>query len=141
METAELGTCQDLVRSLRELQLIDSASLDRELAAFAQSHSDGQPADLVEHLVNQAALTRFQADRILEGKGQNLALGEFVLSDYVGPGSLGDDLQAVSKTDRQPFAVRLLPTYRKWNLQSAQALIPAFAKTKHAAIVPLVHAG
>ena len=66
-------------------RLLDPAALDR-LRADLPAHD---PAAVADHLVRAGALTRFQADKLLAGLWQGLAVGPYQLLSPLGRGGMG----------------------------------------------------
>lgn len=83
------ATVESLIETLRQLRLLDSKQLD-ELAA--QQFSD--PQALAHSLTPKGWLTTFQANALLQGKGENLVLGQYVILDRIGEGGMGQVFKA-----------------------------------------------
>ncbi|MCA9134469.1 MAG: serine/threonine protein kinase, partial [Planctomycetales bacterium] len=84
-------------------------------------HRQGQqglPADtplpdrlLADILVEQEALTAYQADQLLEGRTK-LHLGPYVITDWIGQGGMGQVFKAVHQLMGRECAVKVLPLSR-----------------------------
>lgn len=141
MVTTELGACEWFVWDLRRSNLIDRGQLDQLVSEFLQKQPRAEPANLAEYLVSQGILSQFQAERLLQGKTQGFVLGPFTLMDSLGVGSMGTVYKAVSKTDNNWYAVKVLPRRSMWNVRIARRKVRAFESCKHPAVVPFVDVG
>ena len=81
MAITELGACEWFVWDLRRSNLLDRGQLDQIVGEYLGKHPDAEPPALADFLVERAILTRFQADRLLQGKTQGFVLGPFTLMD------------------------------------------------------------
>ncbi len=141
MVSTELGACEWFVWDVRRSNLIDRGQLDQVVGEFLQQHPRAEPAELAEYLVNQGLISAFQAERLLQGKTQGFVLGPFTLMDALGVGSMGTVYKAVSKTDNQQYAVKVLPRRSMWNVRIARRKVRAFEACRHPAVVPFVDVG
>jgi serine/threonine protein kinase len=78
---------------------------------------------------------------LLQGKTQGLVLGPYVLADAIGQGSMGQVYRAISKTDSQTYAVKVLPRRSMWNVRLARRQVRAFGQFTHPAVVPFIDVG
>jgi serine/threonine-protein kinase len=141
MVSNELGACEWFVWDLRRSGLIDRGQLDQIVGEFLRRNPRAEAPALAEHLVNQRTLTAFQAERILNGKTQGLALGPYVLQDAIGQGSMGQVYRATSKNDNILYAVKVLPRRSMWNVRLARRQVRAFGQFSHPSVVPFVDVG
>lgn len=141
MVTVDLGACERFVWDLRRSNLIDRGQLDQLIGEFLGQHPGTEPPALADHLVEQGALTRFQADRVLQGKIDGFILGPYTLIDTLGAGSMGTVYKAQSRTDERWYAVKVLPRRSMWNVRLARRKVRAFEGIKHQAVVPFVDVG
>ena len=109
MVSTDLGACEWFVWDLRRSNLIDRGQLDQTVSDFLSKDPGAEPPALADYLVSQKVLTRFQADRVLQGKVQGFVLGPFTLMDALGSGSMGTVYKARSKNDQNWYAVKVLP--------------------------------
>src|SRR5262249_36746688 len=137
----DLGACEWFVWDLRRSNLIDRGQLDQIVGEFLGKHPGAEPPALAEFLVEQGTLTRFQADRLLQGKTQGFVLGPYTLMDALGTGSMGTVYKALSKTDGQWYAVKVLPRRSMWNVRIARRKVRAFEQAQHPSVVPFVDVG
>ncbi len=141
MVTTDLGACEWFVWDLRRSNLLDRGQLDQVVGEFLGKNPHSEPPALADYLVNHGILTRFQADRLLQGKTQGFVLGPFTLMDTLGVGSLGTVYKAQSKNDNQWYAVKVLPRRSMWNVRIARRKVRSFEQCKHPAVVPFVDVG
>ena len=97
-----------------------------------------EPTILTDYLIRQGILTPFQAERVLQGKTENLVLGPYTVTDAIGFGSMGMVYKAQSKNDQQWYALKLMPRRSMWNVRIAKRLVRAFEKIRHPAVVRFV---
>lgn len=141
MVTSDLGACEWFVWDLRRSGLIDRGPLDQIVGEFLRKNPRAEAPALAEYLVDQGTITAFQAERILNGKGQGLVLGPYVLLDAIGQGSMGQVFKASSKNDNNLYAVKVLPRRSMWNVRLARRQARAFTNFTHPAVVPFVDVG
>src|SRR5713226_905361 len=134
---AKLGACDPFVFHLRRSYLLDRGRLDQVLSDFMKDHPL-EPAVLAGYLIGQEILTRYQAERILQGKAENLVLGPYTVINEIGFGSMGPVYQARSKNDPKSYAVKLMPRRNMWNVRIAKRLVRNFGYIRHPAVVAFV---
>jgi serine/threonine-protein kinase len=134
---AKLGACDPFVFHLRRSYLLDRGRLDQVLSDFMKDHPL-EPAVLAGYLIGQGILTRYQAERILQGKAENLVLGPYTVIDEIGFGSMGPVYQARLKNDPKPYALKLMPRRSMWNVRIAKRLVRSFGYLQHPAVVAFV---
>src|SRR4051794_5355923 len=103
-----LGTCQDLVTDLWNSNLINHTEL-KLCNEFLQKEPEISPQALAEYLVAQQILTRFQAEEVLKGNSSELTIWTYVLLDVIGRGGMGTVYKAVSRAEKQYYAIKMLP--------------------------------
>ncbi len=141
MTTLDLGACEWFVWDLRRSNLLDRGQLDQVVGEFLRKNPRAEPTDLAQYLVEQEILTPFQAERLLQSKTQGLVLGPYTLMDALGTGSMGTVYKALSKTNNQWYAVKVLPRRSMWNVRIARRQVRAFEQCQHPAVVPFVDVG
>jgi serine/threonine-protein kinase len=141
MTTLDLGACEWFVWDLRRSNLLDRGQLDQVVSEFLRKNPRAEPTDLAQYLVEQEILTPFQAERLLQSKTQGLVLGPYTLMDALGTGSMGTVYKALSKTNNQWYAVKVLPRRSMWNVRIARRQVRAFEQVHHPAVVPFVDVG
>ena len=134
----KFGACERVVYHLRRSNLLDRARLDQVLRDFVKNQPQLEPTILTNYLIRQGILTPFQAERVLQGKTENLVLGPYTVTDAIGFGSMGMVYKARSKNDQQWYALKLMPRRSMWNVRIAKRLVRAFEKVRHPAVVRFV---
>jgi serine/threonine protein kinase len=141
MTNTDMGACEQFVSELRRSNLVDRGQLDSVLDEFFRRNPYSEPEALADRLVSQNLLTRFQADRVQQGKTAGLVLGPYVLTDAIGSGSMGTVHKGQSKEDNKWYAIKILPRRSMWNVRLARRQVKSFGQFSHPAIVPFVDVG
>lgn len=127
------------VKELTAARVFEPAQLAPYLAEFKATQRGGDAVALAEFFVGSGLLTRYQADRCLAGDARRLVLGPYFLAQPIGSGSIGEVYQAIGRSDRKRYAVKVLPLRSLWNVRQAKNQVQAFARLPaHPAIVPFV---
>jgi serine/threonine protein kinase len=95
-------TTEQFLRQLRELQLVPVSVLS---SRFPPSLV---PEEIGEILIRDEHLTRFQVDRLLEGKGHRLVLGEYVIEKLLDRGGIGRVYRARHRLMGRKVAIKVL---------------------------------
>jgi serine/threonine protein kinase len=119
-------TLPGLVEQLRAYQLLSDAQ-QHFLAARGRSFADAQA--LARELIRRDWLTPYQANQLLQGKGENLVLGPYRLLERLGTGATGDIFKARHVRMDRLVALKII---RKDLLDSPKAL-ERFAREARAA--------
>jgi serine/threonine protein kinase len=137
--TSAIPNAAWFVKELTTARVFEPAQLGPYLAEFKASQRGGDAVALADFLVGTGLLTRYQADRCLAGTARHLVLGPYFLAESVGSGSIGEVYQALGRSDRKRYAIKVLPLRSLWNVRQAKAQIAVFAALPvHPAIVPFV---
>jgi serine/threonine-protein kinase len=132
------GACEPVVYHLRRSYLLDRSRLDQVLSDFVKDQRSLEPSVLADYLIRQRILTPYQAERVLQGKSENLVLGPYSVVEEIGFGSMGTVYKARSKNDPKPYAIKLMPRRSMWNVRIAKRLVRAFGNIHHPAVVSFV---
>ncbi len=127
---------------LRELELSGILS-EADVAAVLRivdvdEASYPTPESVAEYLINASMLTRWQADKLLEGKHKGFVLGNDVLLDMLGQGAMGTVYLAEQTLMKRRCAVKLLHPTRLKDPQLLERFLRegrAVASTDHPNIV------
>lgn len=129
-----------LIHEITSARVLDDVQLKPYTEEFRASSGDASAESFAKFLVHSGVLTQFQAERLLLGEGQRLALGPFLITDVLGTGSLGSVYLATGRSDRRRYAVKILPLRSLWNVHLAKKQVEIFAELPaHPALVPLIH--
>jgi serine/threonine protein kinase/Leucine-rich repeat (LRR) protein len=104
-----------LVDTLRRHRLLEPAQL-QELPALQARFLD--PKALAGELIRRGWLTAYQANQLLQGKGQELVLGSYILLERLGEGGMGQVFKARHRNLGRTVAVKLI---RKERLDNPDA--------------------
>ena len=99
---------------------------------------------LCSYLLEKGVLTRFQADAIREGRGQDLSFANYPVVDEIGPCPGGTAYRALHPSLRTPVVLRRLNTSAFGQNTSTSGVIKrarAFGMLPHANLLPLLDAG
>jgi serine/threonine-protein kinase len=135
---AKFGACEPVVYHLRRSNLLDRGRLDQILGDFLKTDPPLEPANMANYFIVQGILTPFQAERILQGKSENLVLGPYTVVDAIGFGSMGTVYKGRSKNDGHWYALKLMPRRSMWNVRIAKRLVRKFEKIQHPSVVRFV---
>lgn len=83
--------------------------LRHRLASESNSSGDVDEDRLLKAiLIEQGALTKYQADQLMEGR-QGLTLGPYIITDFIGQGGMGQVYKAVHQVLGRECAIKVLP--------------------------------
>jgi tRNA A-37 threonylcarbamoyl transferase component Bud32 len=89
--------------------------LVKALSALKQKHEGkipGDPTVVAEHLVEQELITKWQCDKLLEGRHKGFFLGKYKLSGHLGRGGMSQVYLADHVMMRRRVAIKVLPQKR-----------------------------
>src|ERR1700724_1906254 len=95
-----------LVDALRQCRLLEAAQLE-EVARILQARFP-DPTSLARELMQRGWLTPYQANQLLQGKGQELVLGSYILLERLGEGGMGQVFKARHRTLGRIAALKLI---------------------------------
>ena len=94
--------------------------------------------DFANLLVAKKKITQFQSQKILDGKGQNLVLGNYVLLNPIGAGGMGQVFLAEHRRMKRRVALKMLPeslSNDESTIRRFHSEVRASAKLNHPNIV------
>jgi serine/threonine protein kinase len=85
--------------------------LARDTSTPVSPNQPPAPDQIAQTLVLQGVLTRYQADQLLAGRSK-LTLGQYLITDWIGQGGMGQVFKAVHQVLRRQCAIKVLPITR-----------------------------
>lgn len=104
---------ETFVAVLKKSNLIEADRLARLVAEYtAQGGSPEDSLKLADYLVAQGAITRWQSEKLLQGKHKGYFLGKYRLLSLLGKGGMSSVYLAEHVLMRRRCALKVLPTKR-----------------------------
>lgn len=125
----------DFLLALRNCAILEPAQLE-QVAAWQRASMSA--ADVARELVKRRWATPFQVNRLLQGQGDKLVLGEYLLLERLGEGGMGQVFKARHQLMRRVVALKVI---REQSLGDPELLkrfrqeIEAAARVSHPHIV------
>lgn len=123
----------NLMDVLQQFELLTAAQLEE-----LKRESPVDPDALAESLVRRGWLTQFQVGRIRQGRGGELALGNYVLLDQLGEGGMGQVYKARHRRMGRVVALKVIARSQLADSESVQRFqreIEAAAQLEHPNVV------
>ena len=108
-------TTNKLVDLLRRSNLVDEAKLTAFLDKTARTHGEAvldNQQRLVDLLIEDNLITRWQADKLVAGKHRGFRLGKYKLLGQIGKGGMSSVYLAEHELMKRRVAVKVLPKNR-----------------------------
>ena len=127
-----------LVNTLVQLGICSQGEVD---AAVRKLEADSRPVDpqsVLDALVKTRKLTAYQRQMLLEGKGNSLVLGNYVILDKLGEGGMGQVFKARHRRMGRIVALKILPPWASSTpaaVQRFQREVEAASKLLHPNVV------
>jgi serine/threonine-protein kinase len=106
---------ENFVELLGRSGLVDKQQITAATEEFARLHNN-VPADdgpaLAAHFVDSGMLTRWQADKLLDGRYKSFFLGKYKLLDHLGTGGMSMVYLAEHVLMHRRVAIKVLPQSR-----------------------------
>ncbi len=104
---------ESFVAVLKKSGLVESDRLQKAIATYAAGGGSAEDsAKLAEHLIANGTVTRWQAEKLLQGKHKGYFLGKYRLLSLLGKGGMSSVYLAEHTLMRRRCALKVLPTKR-----------------------------
>ncbi len=137
---ADVDLTAELVEDLQRCRLL-SQEHRAKVEAHRRTFPGEDPAALADFLMRQGILTRYQADRALEGCAEDLVLAQFVLTEVIGTGSMGTVFKARSTETDAWYALKIVPRRNVVSLREIAEKARALWEIRHPRVSALVQVG
>lgn len=115
---------------VRQSGVISQDDLQRLLGELKRHHVDLQnPRKAADELVAREALTRWQADQLLQGRHRGFLLGPYCLLELLGKGGMGTVYLAEHQMLRRRCAIKVLPSKQ---VKDDQSIVDRFYREAQA---------
>jgi len=106
-------TPESFLNVVKQSNLVTGDVLNRLIADLRSQGADvDNSRSLADHLVERKLLTRWQADKLLQGKHKGFFLGRYRLLKLLGKGGMSSVYLAEHVLMRRQCAIKVLPTKR-----------------------------
>ncbi len=136
-----LNSVDVLIDALRETHLLRVEQFDQLLNDISPKFEDTQ--ELADHIVKLGWVTNYQVKKLLAGRGQDLVLGHYIITEKLGEGGMGKVYKAKQLRLNRMVALKVIrPDYlaNALALKRFQREAKAAAKLAHPNIVRLFDA-
>ena len=82
-------TARDFLEAIRRSDVLPEPQLEKVRDRVRVGRYPGEVPDLARRLIRNGTLTTYQARHLLYGKGEDLAIGRYVILDLIGRGAMG----------------------------------------------------
>jgi serine/threonine-protein kinase len=100
------GAVSSLIDALRDADLLEPEQLDALTSDFQASFSD--PQALAQDLILRGWVSGYQAEKLLQGHGQDLIVGPYRLVELLGEGNMGQVFKAWHQRLNRIVALKLI---------------------------------
>ncbi len=97
------------VANLAKSGLVPPPTLERARAQLLDDHESDAAVRLARHLIQQGALTTYQARKVLGGATKGFFLGDYRILRPLGEGGMGKVYLAANQADGLRVAIKVLP--------------------------------
>ena len=119
-------TLDDVAEDLIRARLVDRPTAYQLVQSFRRDEVFADADGFVASLIASNTLTKFQAERVKQGRGKSLALGVYILRDRIPGGTMGEVFRAKGRADAKNYVVKVLPERNEWHVRTARNQAKAF---------------
>ncbi|MCH9793495.1 MAG: protein kinase, partial [Planctomycetes bacterium] len=106
-------TAEGFLNLVKQSGLVSVDQLKKLLSEYqSKGVKLGEPTEIADELIQRSLLTKWQANKILQGKHKGFFLGKYRLLDLVGKGGMSSVYLAEHVLMRRRCAIKVLPTKR-----------------------------
>jgi len=103
---------ETFVAVLKKSALVEPDRLQKAIASFTPTPTGTDATPLVEFLISNNTITRWQSEKLLQGKHKGYFLGKYRLLSLLGKGGMSSVYLAEHTLMRRRCALKVLPTKR-----------------------------
>jgi WD40 repeat protein/serine/threonine protein kinase len=103
-EATAIRSASAMLEMIRRHHLLSAAQLEE----LGHLPADRDAGDFARDLLERGWLTHYQANQLLQGRGPDLVVGQYVLRDRLGEGGTGEVFKAVHQNMNRPVAVKII---------------------------------
>lgn len=103
---------ETFVAVLKKSALVEPDRLQKAIASFTPTPTGPDATPLVEFLISNNTITRWQSEKLLQGKHKGYFLGKYRLLSLLGKGGMSSVYLAEHTLMRRRCALKVLPTKR-----------------------------
>src|SRR5262249_54266744 len=130
-----IDSSASLIETLRRLQLLEPVQLG-EVARLAPTFPDARA--LAKELLHRAWLTPYQVNQLLQGRGGDLVLGQYVIQERLGEGGMGQVFKAQQRRLNRVVDLKVIRKDRLANPEAVRRFhreVQAVAQLSHPNVV------
>src|SRR5690554_1404089 len=106
-------TVEQLLELIKRSGLVERDQLAKIISEIKSSgERPTEPEDLAQRFIDAGVLTRWQADKLLEGRHRGFFLGKYKLLGHLGTGGMSSVYLAEHVLMRRRVAIKVLPQKR-----------------------------
>jgi serine/threonine-protein kinase len=101
-----IDTVDSLIEELRASRLLTASQLDELTSDLRPRFPD--PRSLARHLMERSWITPYQVNKLFQGTGQTLVLGQYTLLERLGEGGMGQVFKARHQVMNRVVALKVI---------------------------------
>jgi len=100
------NSAADFVDALREYRILEPAQLEK--VSRAMKGKSVEPRAVAKELLKQGWVTPYQVNQLLQGRGAELVLGDYLLLERLGEGGMGQVFKARHRLMDRTVAIKVI---------------------------------